>query len=305
MALTLAVKETIWLKNFVTELGYKQDSVRIHCDSQSAIALSKNAVHHERTKYMDTQFNFIRDIVSKGIVNLAKIHTSKNPADFLTKCLPGTKFESCCEVYLRRFCRKANLESAIGFVWIWVSDIQRVCQNSEICNQRQEVLRVGDDTTGNVPKVAPAPRTVSGVGDGGIDEAAEEASVQKKHVSLQRQAAVTVEAAEDCAWRFESGVNELSSKDQVGEELAESSMNSWAQHRDLFHWSLWSCPYVRRCDAAYHYESLNTNGLVSILAILIIHIPCRFRNFSIQDSSRFDFRWIAEILQESAKSFSA
>ncbi|KAF8109485.1 hypothetical protein N665_0095s0057 [Sinapis alba] len=30
-----------------------------------------------------------------------------------------------------------------------------------------------------------------------------------------------------------------------------------------------------------------TNGLVSILAILIIHIPCRFRNFSIQDSSRF------------------
>lgn len=98
MALTLAVKETIWLKNFVTELSYKQDSVRIHCDSQSAIALSKNAVHHERTKYMDTQFNFIRDIVSKGIVNLAKIHTSKNPADFLTKCLPGTKFESCCEV---------------------------------------------------------------------------------------------------------------------------------------------------------------------------------------------------------------
>ncbi|KAJ0263884.1 Retinoblastoma-related protein 1 [Hirschfeldia incana] len=30
-----------------------------------------------------------------------------------------------------------------------------------------------------------------------------------------------------------------------------------------------------------------TNGLVSILAILIIHVPCRFRNFSIQDSSRF------------------
>lgn len=30
-----------------------------------------------------------------------------------------------------------------------------------------------------------------------------------------------------------------------------------------------------------------TNGLVSILAILIIHIPARFRNFSINDSSRF------------------
>ncbi|XP_056844873.1 retinoblastoma-related protein 1-like isoform X2 [Raphanus sativus] len=30
-----------------------------------------------------------------------------------------------------------------------------------------------------------------------------------------------------------------------------------------------------------------TNGLVSVLAILIIHVPCRFRNFNIQDSSRF------------------
>ncbi|KAF3595560.1 hypothetical protein DY000_02021557 [Brassica cretica] len=47
--------------------------------------------------------------------------------------------------------------------------------------------------------------------DGGIDEAAEEASTQKKSVSLQIQAAVTVEAAEDYARRFEPGVNELSS----------------------------------------------------------------------------------------------
>ncbi|KAF2564410.1 hypothetical protein F2Q70_00017240 [Brassica cretica] len=135
-----------------------------------------------------------------------------------------------------------------------------------------------------VPKVAPAPHTVSAVGDGGIDEAAEEASAQKKHVSLQRQAAVTVEAAEDYTRRFESSVNELSSNDQVGEELAQSGVNvmcrmcflgesqgserarrmlsckicgkkyhkncvkSWAQHRDLFHWSLWSCPSCRVCE---------------------------------------------------------
>ncbi|CAH2054526.1 unnamed protein product [Thlaspi arvense] len=81
-----------------------------------------------------------------------------------------------------------------------------------------------------VPKVAPAPHSVSsasilGVGDGGIDEAAEEASAQKKRFALQRQAAVTVEAAEDYARRFESGVNELPSSDQAGEELAQSGMN--------------------------------------------------------------------------------
>lgn len=121
------------------------------------------------------------------------------------------------------------------------------------------------------------------IGDGGVDEAAaeEEASAQKKRVSLQRQAAVTVEAAEDYARRFESGVNELSSND---EELAQCGVNvmcrmcflgeshgserarrmlscktcgkkyhkncvkSWAQHRDLFHWSSWSCPSCRVCE---------------------------------------------------------
>lgn len=69
-----------------------------------------------------------------------------------------------------------------------------------------------------VPKVTPAPQTVSaasnlGVCDGGIgsgvDELAQEASAQKKRVALQRQAAVTVEAAEDYARRFESGVNDV------------------------------------------------------------------------------------------------
>ncbi|KAF8083053.1 hypothetical protein N665_0794s0014 [Sinapis alba] len=136
-----------------------------------------------------------------------------------------------------------------------------------------------------VPKVV---ASIPVVGDGGIDEAAaaaeEEASAQKKRVSLQRQAAVTVEAAEDYARRFESGVNELSSNDQGGEELAQYGVNvmcrmcflgesqgserarrmlscktcgkkyhkncvkSWAQHRDLFHWSSWSCPSCRVCE---------------------------------------------------------
>ncbi|KAL0719804.1 hypothetical protein Bca4012_069128 [Brassica carinata] len=135
-----------------------------------------------------------------------------------------------------------------------------------------------------VPKVAPA-ASITVVGDGRIvDEAAaeeeeeEEASAQKKRVSLQRQAAVTVEAAEDYARRFESGVNEnqelaqssgvnvmcrmcflgesqgserarrmLSCK-TCGKKYHKNCVKSWAQHRDLFHWSSWSCPSCRVCE---------------------------------------------------------
>ncbi|WZY74124.1 hypothetical protein YC2023_006364 [Brassica napus] len=131
------------------------------------------------------------------------------------------------------------------------------------------------------------------IGDGAVDEAVaeEEASAQRKRVSLQRQAAVTVEAAEDYARRFESGVNEVSSNE---EELAQCGVNvmcrmcflgeshgserarrmlscktcgkkyhkncvkSWAQHRvhGVVPRAGTGDPnkfvFCKRCDAAYH-----------------------------------------------------
>uniref|UniRef100_A0A1J3I7B7 Retrovirus-related Pol polyprotein from transposon TNT 1-94 n=2 Tax=Noccaea caerulescens TaxID=107243 RepID=A0A1J3I7B7_NOCCA len=98
MALSSAVKEAIWLKSLCEELGFGAGAVKIHCDSQSALALAKNSVHHERTKHIATKYHFIRDIVADGTVKLFKIHTSRNPADFLTKALPGPKFQLCCDL---------------------------------------------------------------------------------------------------------------------------------------------------------------------------------------------------------------
>lgn len=98
MALSEAAKEALWLKGLCAELGLGDKSVLLHCDSQIALALAKNDVHHEKTKHVDTKFHHIRDTVSKGQITLAKIHTTKNPADFLTKALPGPKFELCCDI---------------------------------------------------------------------------------------------------------------------------------------------------------------------------------------------------------------
>ena len=42
IALTEAIKEALWLKGLLGELGFQQDSVEVLCDSQSAIHLSKN-----------------------------------------------------------------------------------------------------------------------------------------------------------------------------------------------------------------------------------------------------------------------
>ena len=95
MAAIEAIKEAIWLKGISRELGINQESVTIHCDSQSALHLSRNQVFHERTKHIDVRLHFIRDIISEGKVSLVKIATEENPADMLTKVLPITKFRHC------------------------------------------------------------------------------------------------------------------------------------------------------------------------------------------------------------------
>ncbi|XP_048619931.1 secreted RxLR effector protein 161-like [Brassica napus] len=93
MALVEAVKEGMWLRGLAEELGFKQDTVEISCDSQSALCLAKNNVYHERTKHISRKMHFIRDIIAQGDVSVKKICTSKNHADILTKVVPVKKFE--------------------------------------------------------------------------------------------------------------------------------------------------------------------------------------------------------------------
>ncbi|KAH9728537.1 hypothetical protein KPL70_009073 [Citrus sinensis] len=88
-----AFKKAILLRGMINELGYKKSSIAILCDSQSAISLSKNQVHHEKTKHIDIKLYFIRLEVSKGTVKLVKVHTSNNVADMLTKPVPMAKFK--------------------------------------------------------------------------------------------------------------------------------------------------------------------------------------------------------------------
>lgn len=90
-----AGKEMIWLQRFIQELGVKQERYVVHCDSQSAIHLSKNSVYHPRTKHIDLRYHWIRDIVSKKLLQLRKIHTNKNISDMLTKVVPQHKLEYC------------------------------------------------------------------------------------------------------------------------------------------------------------------------------------------------------------------
>ncbi|KAE8707872.1 hypothetical protein F3Y22_tig00110372pilonHSYRG00231 [Hibiscus syriacus] len=85
MAVSEAVKETIWLNGFMEDLGVVQSHISLYCDSQSAIHLAKNQVYHSRTKHIDVRYHFVREIFEEGKILLQKIATSENPADMMTK----------------------------------------------------------------------------------------------------------------------------------------------------------------------------------------------------------------------------
>ena len=61
--------------------------ISIFCDNTSAINLSKNLVHHSRTKHIDIRHHFLRDHVLKGDILLDFISTENQIADILTKPL--------------------------------------------------------------------------------------------------------------------------------------------------------------------------------------------------------------------------
>ncbi len=98
IAATEGVKEAIWLRGLVMELGVPQGETVVYSDSQSAIHLTKNDTYHSKTKHISVRYHFIRDTVAAGEIVVKKVHTSDNPADMLTKPLSIAKFEHCLDL---------------------------------------------------------------------------------------------------------------------------------------------------------------------------------------------------------------
>ena len=88
-----AACQGIWLSRLLGELlGIQVPKVRLLVDNKSTIALSKNLVHHDRSKHIDTRYHFIRDCVDRGEVDINHVSTTEQLADILTKALGRVKF---------------------------------------------------------------------------------------------------------------------------------------------------------------------------------------------------------------------
>ena len=92
MAATQAAREAVWWRTFLTELGHPPSTaITVHSDNQGAIALAKNPEHHKRTKHIDIQHHYVRELVSAGTVVMPHIGTEEMVADALTKALAAER----------------------------------------------------------------------------------------------------------------------------------------------------------------------------------------------------------------------
>lgn len=95
MAATHACKKVVWLRCLSTDIGFDAGQIEIWSDSQSAICLAKNPTFYARTKHIDVQYHFVREMVEGGKVYLNKVDNLENVADALMKLVSTHKFTWC------------------------------------------------------------------------------------------------------------------------------------------------------------------------------------------------------------------
>ena len=83
----------LWMQKLLHDYGICQEHLTIYCDNTSAINISKNLVQHSRTKHIEIQHHFIKELVEDGTLALEFIHIDDQKTDLFTKPFDSKRFE--------------------------------------------------------------------------------------------------------------------------------------------------------------------------------------------------------------------
>jgi hypothetical protein len=89
--------EVKWLQSLLHKLGQSfSSSPVLWCDNIGATYLSTNPVFHARTKHIEIDFHFVRDMVASKSLLVRFVSTRDQLADLLTKPLSSSWFTFMC-----------------------------------------------------------------------------------------------------------------------------------------------------------------------------------------------------------------
>ncbi|MDR3403138.1 MAG: Ty1/Copia family ribonuclease HI, partial [Chthoniobacter sp.] len=82
-----AVRETLWLRQLLGELGLApKHGTLVYGDNKTANAMANNTIT-ARSKHIDIRHHFVRDHIQRGDIDLQWVSTSEQQADIFTKAL--------------------------------------------------------------------------------------------------------------------------------------------------------------------------------------------------------------------------
>ncbi|GKD87356.1 hypothetical protein Tco_1358510, partial [Tanacetum coccineum] len=85
--------QVLWIQNQMLDYRYNFMSTKIFIDNESTICIVKNLVFHSKTKHIEIRHHFFRDSNKKKLIQMIKIYTDQNVADFLTKAFDVPIFQ--------------------------------------------------------------------------------------------------------------------------------------------------------------------------------------------------------------------
>lgn len=85
--------EAIWLQKLLIEMGFNDVyPTTIYEDNQSCIQIAGEDRERRKMKHVDVRYNFIRQEISNGRINVKYLATNEQTADIMTKGLGKTLF---------------------------------------------------------------------------------------------------------------------------------------------------------------------------------------------------------------------
>ena len=93
IALGHAAREAVWIRRFINKMTLDiVPEMTLNGDNEMSITLTKNAESQHRTKHIDVQHHYIRELVNEKKLTVACVSSFEMLADGMTKALPTETF---------------------------------------------------------------------------------------------------------------------------------------------------------------------------------------------------------------------
>ncbi|KAJ0901311.1 putative RNA-directed DNA polymerase [Helianthus annuus] len=85
--------QILWIQQQMRDYGLQFLDTPLFVDNEAVINITKNPVHHAKTKHIEIRHHFIRDCFEKKLIRIEKIHTDEQKADLHTKAFDKNRFQ--------------------------------------------------------------------------------------------------------------------------------------------------------------------------------------------------------------------